>query len=41
LGLSEYFYIDDGLISSVYAGMFYAAPELPLPNWPPYADNLP
>ena len=41
LGLSEYFYIDDGLISSVYAGMFYAPPELPLPNWPPYADNLP
>ena len=41
LGLSEFFYIEDGLISQVHAAMFYAAPELPVPNWPPYDGNFP
>jgi len=41
LGLSEFFYIDDGLISSVHAAMFYAAPDLPIPNWPPYDGHFP
>lgn len=41
LGLSEFFYIDDGRIAQVHAALFYAAPELPLPNWPPYEGNFP
>jgi len=41
LGLSEFFYIDDGLIAAVHAAMFYAAPALPVPNWPPYNGNFP
>lgn len=40
-GLSEYFFIDDGLISQVYAAMFYPAPSQPIPNWPPYGGNFP
>ena len=40
-GLSEYFYIDDGRISEVYAAMFYPAPNQPIPNWPPYDGNYP
>jgi hypothetical protein len=40
-GLSEYFFIDDGLISHVYAAMFYPAPSQPIPNWPPYNGNFP
>jgi hypothetical protein len=40
-GLSEYFFIDDGLISQVYAAMFYPAPSQPVPNWPPYDGNFP
>jgi hypothetical protein len=41
LGLSEFFYIEDGLIAEVHAAMFYAAPDLPVPNWPPYDGNFP
>lgn len=41
LGLSEFFYIEDGLISQVHAAMFYAAPDLVVPNWPPYDGNFP
>lgn len=41
LGLSEFFYIDDERISAVHAAMFYAAPDLPLPNWPPYDGHFP
>jgi hypothetical protein len=40
LGLSEFFYIDDALISEVHAAMFYAAPDQPVPNWPPYSGNF-
>ena len=41
LGLSEFFYIDDARISAVHAAMFYAPPDLPVPNWPPYEGNFP
>ena len=38
----EYFAVDNGLIRSVHAAMFYAAPDQPLPNWAPFYDgNLP
>ncbi len=37
----EVFAIDGGKIRSVHAAMFYAAPDLPLPNWPPYEGNFP
>lgn len=40
LGLSEFFYIDDCRIAAVHAAMFYAAPLLPMPNWPPYNGNF-
>lgn len=40
-GLSEFFFIDEGLISSIWAAMFYPPPEAPLPNWPPYDGNFP
>jgi hypothetical protein len=38
---SEWFYIDDNKIRSIYTAMFYPAPELPVPNWPPYEGNWP
>lgn len=41
LGLSEFFYIEGGRIAEVHAAMFYAAPDLPVPNWPPYEGNFP
>jgi hypothetical protein len=41
LGLSEFFYIDDARISEVQAAMFYAPPDLPIPNWPPYGGSFP
>ena len=41
LGLSEFFHIDDGLISEVHAALFYAPPDRPIPNWPPYDANFP
>jgi hypothetical protein len=41
LSLSELFYLEDNLISSIYAAMFYADPNIPLPNWPPYDGNFP
>jgi hypothetical protein len=37
----EVFGIDRGKISTVHAAMFYAEPDLPLPNWPPYEGNFP
>jgi hypothetical protein len=38
---SEWFYIDEGKIRTVYAAMFYPAPDLAVPNWPPYDGNWP
>lgn len=37
----EVFGVDQGRIRSVHAAMFYAPPEQPLPNWPPYDGNFP
>lgn len=37
----EVFGIDGGKIRTVHAAMFYAEPDLPLPNWPPYESNFP
>ena len=37
----EVFGIDRGRIRSVHAAMFYAEPDLPLPNWAPYDGNFP
>jgi len=38
---SEWFFIDDNKIRSIYTAMFYPAPDLPVPNWPPYEGNWP
>lgn len=37
----EVFGVDGGRIRSVHAAMFYAGPDQPLPNWPPYEGNFP
>jgi hypothetical protein len=37
----EVFGVDEGRIRSVHAAMFYAPPDQPLPNWPPYEGNFP
>ncbi len=33
--------IEDGLIRHVHGAMFYAPPDRPVPNWPPYDGNFP
>jgi hypothetical protein len=38
---SEWFFIDEGKIRSIYTAMFYPAAEQPIPNWPPYEGNWP
>jgi hypothetical protein len=38
---SEWFFIDDGKIRTIYTAMFYPPPELAVPNWPPYQGNWP
>jgi hypothetical protein len=38
---SEWFFIDESKIRSIYTAMFYPAPEQPVPNWPPYEGNWP
>ncbi|MDT8399602.1 MAG: hypothetical protein RQ899_13405 [Pseudomonadales bacterium] len=37
----ELFHIDDAKIRSVHASFYYAPPELPVPNWPPYDGLFP
>jgi hypothetical protein len=39
--LSEWFYIDQAKIRSIYAAMFYPDQEALAPNWPPYDGNWP
>ena len=39
--LSEWFTIDHEAIRSIHAAMFYPAPEMAVPNWPPYNGNWP
>ena len=38
---SEWFFIDNAKIRSIYSAMFYPTPEQPVPNWPPYDGNWP
>jgi hypothetical protein len=38
---SEWFFIDSGMIRTIYTAMFYPPPELAVPNWPPYDGNWP
>jgi hypothetical protein len=38
---SEWFIIDEAKIKTIYTAMFYPAPELAVPNWPPYDGNWP
>ncbi|MES2625227.1 MAG: hypothetical protein V4628_08105 [Pseudomonadota bacterium] len=38
---SEWFFIDEAKIRTVYTAMFYPAPTLAVPNWPPFTGNWP
>src|SRR6185436_960359 len=38
---SEWFFIDENKIRSIYTAMFYPPAEQPIPNWPPYEGNWP
>jgi hypothetical protein len=38
---SEWFVIEDGKIRSIFSAMFYPAPDVPVPNWPPYDGSWP
>ena len=39
--LSEWFYVEQGKIRSIYAAMFYPDPEAMAPNWAPFDGNWP
>jgi hypothetical protein len=38
---SEWFFVDEGRIRTIYTAMFYPPPDLAVPNWPPYDGNWP
>ena len=38
---SEWFFIDEGMIRTIYTAMYYPPAERPVPNWPPYDGNWP
>ena len=38
---SEWFFVDEAKIRTVYTAMFYPPAELAVPNWPPYDGNWP
>lgn len=38
---SEWFFIDEAKIRTVYTAMFYPPETLAVPNWPPYTGNWP
>jgi hypothetical protein len=38
---SEWFFIDEAKIRTIYTAMFYPPAELAVPNWPPYLGNWP
>ncbi len=38
---SEWFMVDEGKIRDIWTAMFYPAPELAVPNWPPFEGNWP
>src|SRR5438552_14127581 len=37
----EWFILENNKIRTIYATLFYPAPEMPVPNWPPYEGNWP
>jgi hypothetical protein len=37
----EWFILENNKIRSIYATLFYPAPEMPVPNWPPFDGNWP
>jgi hypothetical protein len=39
--LSEWFYIEQGKIRTIFASMYYPDPEAMIPNWPPFDGNWP
>jgi hypothetical protein len=39
--LSEWFYIEQGKIRTIFASMYYPDQEAMAPNWPPYDGNWP
>jgi hypothetical protein len=39
--LSEWFYVDEGKIRTIYAAMYYPDAEALVPNWPPFDGNWP
>jgi hypothetical protein len=39
--LSEWFTLDGGKITGIYAAMYFLSPGSPAPNWPPYGGNFP
>jgi hypothetical protein len=39
--LTEWFFVDNKKIRTIYAAMYYPPPEMPVPNWPPYDGNWP
>ena len=38
---SEWFFVDQGKIRSIYTSMFYPEQEALIPNWPPFDGNWP
>lgn len=38
---SEWFFIDEARIRTIYTAMFYPPPDLAVPNWPPYDGHWP
>jgi hypothetical protein len=38
---SEWFFIEQGKIRSIYSSMFYPDQEALVPNWPPFDGNWP
>ena len=38
---SEWFFVDDAKIRTIYTAMFYPPPDLAVPNWPPYDGHWP
>jgi len=38
---SEWFFIDNAKIHTIYSAMFYPTPDAFVPNWPPYEGNWP
>ncbi len=39
--LTEWFFVDNNKIRTIYAAMYYPPPEMPVPNWPPFDGNWP